>query len=239
LSGRVLRKTVATEQPAISNSLDRLPDTKMPALDALKGDVEITVSSDPDKPAGRGLIKKSLLVSRNDSGAVPLQPGDLIHFHVTLKRPAYVYLIWIDSEGQTTPLYPWDAVRSTASWNAPLLNVRKIDDLHFPPDLNVGLPVEGTPGMQHVVLLARTEPLESPGAFFQNALKNLPPTPISNNREVAYLEWSPLDGSQFLLRGIGSGKPKAFDAPVLNQLKERLQDKFELIKVWRFAQIEE
>jgi len=57
---------------------------------------------------------------------------------------------------------------------------------------------------------------------------------------VAYLEWSPAQGSQLReLRGIAPGKTKEFDAPVFNVLKERLQKDFELITVWRFAQVAE
>jgi tRNA A-37 threonylcarbamoyl transferase component Bud32 len=215
---------------------------KGPAPQPLKGNVEIMVWSDPASLArGIGTAKNGVPVSQADSGALPLQNGELVHLHATLNRPAYVYLIWIDSEGKTIPLYPWDADRSDALWEAPLLkdSAAPTKEVHCPQVSNQGFAAVGVPGMQHVVLLARTTPLESPARTLQSALKDLPASPLANSREVAYLEWSPSNGSHVMeLRGIAPGKTKEFDAPVFNQLKDRLQKDFELIKVWRFAQID-
>lgn len=210
---------------------------------ALKGSVEITVWSNPGKTQGRlQPVKNGVPVSRADSGALPLQNGELVHLHATLNRPAYAYLLWVDSDGRTIPLYPWDADHSDALWEAPLQKdaATPITDIHCPKASNRGFAAIGTPGMQHVVLLARSTPLESPSAVLQAALKDLPSSPMSSSREVAYLEWSPFEGNQITeLRGIAPGKTNEFDAPVFNVLRERLQKDFELIKVWRFAQIAE
>jgi serine/threonine protein kinase len=214
-----------------------------PAPVPLKGRLEILVWSDPAQPGrGVGTAKNGLPVSRAESGALPLQNGELVHLQATLNRPAYVYLVWIDSDGKAIPLYPWDSDHSEALWDAPLLKDarRPTERISCPRASTRGFTAVGNPGMQHVVLLARSTPLASPSRTLQAALADLPSTPLNNKNEVAYLEWSPLDGSHVAeLRGIAPGKTREFDAPVFNVLKERLQNEFELINVWRFAQIAE
>ena len=225
------------QQSAVAN---QLPQT-IP-LSPLKGDVEITIWSDPEKPEQIGNVKNGVPISKVDLGALPLRNGELVHLHVTLNRPAFVYLFWIDSDGQTTPLYPWDADHSKAAWAAPLLkeSATPTAQVHCPADSNRGFGLLGAPGMQHVLLLARSTPLAAPEKSLQAAFANLPTSPLTNRREVAYLEWSPASGSEVrVLRGIEPGKTKQFSAPVFDQLRARLQSDFELIKVWRFAQVEE
>jgi hypothetical protein len=48
-------------------------------------------------------------VAMHDPAARPMRPGDLIRVKAELNRPAYVYLVWIDSAGEVTPMYPWIA----------------------------------------------------------------------------------------------------------------------------------
>lgn len=227
------------------NEFDSLPhaNPRLPAPAALKGEVEITVWSDPDKIArGVGVVKSGVPVSRSDSGALPLQNGELVHLQARLNRPAYVYLVWIGSDGRTIPLFPWDADHSEALWDAPLVKEAGMpsDNVNCPGASNRGFVATGSPGMQHVVLLARSSPLEAPGKKLRAALADLPACPLVNSREVAYLEWSRSAGSKVReLRGIIPGKTKEFNAPVFDILKERLEGDFELIKVWRFAQVDE
>jgi tRNA A-37 threonylcarbamoyl transferase component Bud32 len=239
------RDRAAGGRPREQAGIDSLPSANpgRPAPPPLKGNLEITVWSDPEQVArGIDTVKNGLPVSRADSGALPLQNGELVHLHAKLNRPACVYLIWIDSEGKTIPLYPWDSDRSEALWDAPLLKeaAKPTEVIDCPRASNRGFTAVGAQGMQHVVLLARSTPLDSPGKTLQSLLANLPKSPVNNRREVAYLEWSPAQGSQLReLRGIAPGKTKEFDAPVFNVLKERLQKDFELITVWRFAQVAE
>jgi hypothetical protein len=43
-----------------------------------------------------------------DPGALPVQSGGAMSIDVDLAQPAFIYLIWINSEGQILPLYPWN-----------------------------------------------------------------------------------------------------------------------------------
>ena len=103
----------------------------------------------------KAVEKRSLRLEQK--GALPLRNGELVRVEATLSRPAYVYLVWIDSNGQTTPLYPWNAETSTAGWDAPLLSGsrRAVTTLQLPRSATRGFEAVGEPGMQHVVLLAR------------------------------------------------------------------------------------
>src|SRR5262249_36584151 len=79
-------------------------------------------------------------------------------FQITarLNRPAYVYLIWIDSTGAAQPVYPWqpgDWTRCPAE--------EPVAHLLLPhPDASYGTwPLHGPAGVDTLVLLARDTPL--------------------------------------------------------------------------------
>jgi hypothetical protein len=198
----------------------------------------VTVSNDSQDKA---VEKRSLRLEQK--GALPLRNGELVRVEATLSRPAYVYLVWIDSNGQTTPLYPWNAETSAAGWDAPLLSGsrRAVTTLQLPRSANRGFEAVGAPGMQHVVLLARDAPLAIP-ATLREQLGQLPPSPLTDARELSYLEWSAGDGASLgKLRGVAGGVTKEIRAftPTLNLIRERLRDEFQFIKVVRFAQVTE
>src|SRR5439155_15524501 len=41
-------------------------------------------------------------------GALPVQSGGAMAIDVELDEPAFIYLVWINSEGNVLPLYPWN-----------------------------------------------------------------------------------------------------------------------------------
>ena len=43
----------------------------------------------------------------SEPGALPVRSTDGIQFRVKLSKPAYIYLIWFYSDGETVPVYPW------------------------------------------------------------------------------------------------------------------------------------
>src|SRR5262249_21435455 len=71
-----------------------------PVASAPKGAIDIGVwRTGPDGAAAR--------LRLTDPGALPLKPGDQFRIEATTDRPAYLYLFWIDTEGKTVPVYPW------------------------------------------------------------------------------------------------------------------------------------
>jgi hypothetical protein len=192
----------------------------------------------------------------------PLFNGQRVQLRVKLDAPAYVYIIWIGSDGKADPIYPWDFGHSKAGWKAPLVRESESasDEIRCPAEEKKAFRAAAGPaGMQHVVILARTTPLE-PAGTLQSAFADLPHSPLTADRDVArYFDWSGGERVRCgLVRGLDRslaagelvdlgeadevGDPADFDEsnePVLQLLKSRLQKfKFDLIKVWRFAQTE-
>src|SRR5439155_19645794 len=82
------------------------PDTGAP----LHGTIDVRVwrkdQKDQFDPSDRKF--KGAGVRLNHPGALPLRPGDGMRIEVQLNRPAYVYVVWLDTDGKATPLFPWD-----------------------------------------------------------------------------------------------------------------------------------
>jgi hypothetical protein len=66
---------------------------------SLKGylDVRVTEKGNP--------LKERLLL--HQAGALPLRPGDVMEYEVGVNRPAYLYVVYLDTRGEATPLFPW------------------------------------------------------------------------------------------------------------------------------------
>jgi hypothetical protein len=87
-------------------------------------------------------------------GALPLRPGDLLHIEARLNRPAYLYVVWLDSQGKATPVYPWQD-----DWRNRPAGEQPRDRLEL-PEGGRGAPLDkGPSGVETLLLLARDEPL--------------------------------------------------------------------------------
>jgi len=75
---------------------------------------------------------------------------------VKLNRPAYLYVLWVDTEGKVGPVYPW----VKGDWGR-RREERPRDELSLPEEDAGGVyPVDpGEPGMETLLLLAREAPL--------------------------------------------------------------------------------
>jgi hypothetical protein len=65
----------------------------------LKGYLDVRVTEEGN-PRREGLLL-------HQPGALPLRPGDVMDYEVKVNRPAYLYLVYLDSKGGATPLFPW------------------------------------------------------------------------------------------------------------------------------------
>ena len=72
------------------------PGTPLPA--ALHAELEIFVWKKDDKESKRKL---------SDAGVLPLQAGDDVQIVAKTNRPAYLYLVQVESSGDIAPMYPW------------------------------------------------------------------------------------------------------------------------------------
>jgi hypothetical protein len=89
-------------------------------------------------------------------GALPLRAGDYIRVEAVSSRPAYLYVIYLDAQGEAAPLFPW------RDWDDRPAE-QKRSHLHLPEDpLKDGVPLtQGPSGIEAVLLLAREEPLSA------------------------------------------------------------------------------
>jgi hypothetical protein len=101
--------------------------------------------------------EKSRSLELRDPDAVPLRAGDLIRIDASANRPAYLYLVNLDSTGKALPLYPW----RDGDWRK-RREERPLQTLSL-PDSSTGsraAPLSSSPdGTESIVLLARDRPL--------------------------------------------------------------------------------
>jgi serine/threonine-protein kinase len=213
-----------------------------PQNEPLKGDLLVTVSTDPEKPHRPEAVKRRIPVER--PAALPVRNGELVHLEVRLNRPAYVYLLWVDSRGDIQPAYPWDIAGSELGWRAPWVRDGKESRavVHCPADEGRGLIVEGPPGLETAVLLARSTPLPE-DVNLEQLVGKLPPCPHQDPREVVWLGLEPGEllarhERPPLNRGLKAGQSREMDASVFELLEKRLRPRFELLKAVRFAHAE-
>jgi serine/threonine protein kinase len=123
------------------------PNNRVVTRTALTAKLDVRVWKNRDTSRGLAL---------GDPGALPLQAGDLIRFEVRLDRPGYVYLIYVDANGQATPLYPW----RRDSWDECRPETAR-DRLDLPDDpaKDAGPLSPGPSGIEAVLMLVRDKPL--------------------------------------------------------------------------------
>jgi hypothetical protein len=176
-----------------------------------------------------------------EDGAVPVQEDDMIQIEATLSRPAHAYLLWIDGKGVVTPLYPWndgDKIRVEGVAAAPPVLARTKRVLN-PNRASKGWPVDDTPGLDTILLLARPEPWPA-GRDLAALLGKVPAAPLHDPGEVVVRGW---DGGRALtpapsldLRRAPKKEAQEIDDQLV-QLVDRLGGDFELIRAVRFAHV--
>jgi hypothetical protein len=172
----------------------------------------------------------------DEPGALPLREKDWVHVEVRLNQPAYVYLLWLESQGDVTPLYPWndDKIVHAASVPPPRRPPARI--VHSPKRVTRGWPADDGEGLETVLLLARRTPFPADQSVMK-LIGKVPSAKLNDPHELSLLS---LDRSRAVgqidfsdNRGIKK-KAEEIDAPML-QLMGRLRGDFELIRAVRFA----
>jgi serine/threonine protein kinase len=142
---------------------------------ALKGSIDVVVT-EPGNP-------RRHLLHLHDPAARPLQKGDEVRVVAELNRPAYLYVLWIDTRGKVGPVYPWLG----GEWERPEQE-RAVQRLSLPEKPGDIWPIKpGPAGMEALVLLAREAPL-SPEVDLAKALGDLGPQPLLDEMDVAWFE---------------------------------------------------
>ena len=163
-----------------------------------------------------------------------MQHGDQIRVNVQLNEAAFLYLVWIDSEGQATPVYPWEP----GNWQSRPNEERKTQTLSLPEIGDHGWPLTGAAGMETLVVLARDTPCRG-DQDLRNAFENLPLQPMQDPRSIAWFrDGKMLTEKQDRLRGPSFFDEARIDDPLLETqriLYDRLHAEFELVTAVSFA----
>jgi hypothetical protein len=191
----------------------------------LTGDLSVRIW-DPKNSARRG-------ISFNSPGALPLRHGDQIRIEVRMNRPAYLYLIWIDTNGAAIPVYPWDPVQwKREYWTLRRPNVEHpVDSLSLPDTKgnDYGWTVETGIGFETLVLLARDKPLPK-DVSLGNLFSGLPAQNVRNAQSFVWLE--PTERARD--RGVNFSKLQKIDDSTLelkSLLEQRLKPHFPLVRL--------
>jgi hypothetical protein len=163
----------------------------------------------------------------HEPGALPMPTKTHLYLEARLRRPAYVYLVWIDTEGKLYPMHGWQK----GSWK-PDGSLAPADRVELPV-AGKAIPLEGAAGTETVVLLARERPLteDEPPLFraekveaFKGNLSRMPRDP-----RQCYV--FPAVG----LRGPGAAEAISDPVELLHDALRDLCGQFDLVKAVSFA----
>ncbi|MBN9119320.1 MAG: DUF4384 domain-containing protein, partial [Planctomycetes bacterium] len=118
-----------------------------------------------------------VLVNRNSRwvpvvhpDALPIKHGDHIKVPVQLDRPAYLYVFWVDPDGETFPIHPWrDGWGTRPNKEAPVSGLVLPEGRDYTIDPN-----KPTVGVTTMVAFASPEPLKLSDADFRAWFRDLP-----------------------------------------------------------------
>jgi serine/threonine protein kinase len=167
----------------------------------------------------------------NDPAALPLKGGDMLRLVVQINRPAYLYVLWIDTEGEVAPLYPWqdnDWARRGAEEPRQRLELPEAagEGTNLPPEKQ---------GMDTLLLLVRPRQLPA-DVDLRQRLANLPRQGLLDLRAAAWFENGRLVEDE-VDRAPQFGASRKVDELVQTQalLHEKLADLFVYTRAVCFA----
>jgi serine/threonine-protein kinase len=206
------------------------PRTAEETAAPLSGELIVSVWS-PD-----GVTKYGLKVG--EPGSLPVRNEERLRAEARLNQPAHVYLLWIDSEGVVTPLYPWNTgsriVHKSLAAAPPEHSPQSV--VQSPGAADAGWRVLGKSGLDTILLLARRTPLRADSRL-DEVVGPLTPTRAHNPREWAIRGFDSGQEIRFLNLGDNRAPDEEaarIDDPLL-RLMGKLGEYFETIRAVRFA----
>jgi tRNA A-37 threonylcarbamoyl transferase component Bud32 len=171
-----------------------------------------------------------------DPGALPVRNGEWLRLEAQLNRPGYVYLLWADSEGRVSPLYPWNSEKIIHDLQTPPPEQPPRQAVTSPAREKEGWRIEGKSGLETLLLLARETPWPWETRL-ADVVGKLPAVPLRDPLELAvrgYDAGQPV-GTVLEWQNRGPNKDaEEIDDPLL-QLMDRLRPHFPFIRAVRFA----
>ncbi len=170
-------------------------------------------------------------LSMDEPGALPLHPGDQIRLEITASRPSYLYVVWITSDNEIAPVYPW----SPGKWEERPQQEKPISSVSLPEGVDTRWPMKGPDGMETLVLLGRDTPLPD-DVDLKQLVSGFPKQQIRDPCAIVWLDSGRVAGP--MQRGPEFLDPRKADDPVAEAqrfLLERLQPHFQLVRAVSFA----
>lgn len=149
-----------------------------------------------------------------------LRHDDQVRVEARMNRQGYLYILWIDSAGKVQPLYPWEP----GDWDRRPTREKSVQEISLPEQADLGWPIEGSSGMETLVLMARESPF-SDGQIreLRSQLNGLPKQPAQNAGAIVdFLNGQIVSVEQDRNRGPKLFDPQKIDDPLL-QTQARLQ----------------
>jgi serine/threonine protein kinase len=180
----------------------------------LKGWIDVTVWATKAGPRRR--------INRPEN--LPVRPGEFLRIEMEVNRPAYLYLVWLDTEGKATPLFPWE----DEDWNKrPVEKPRT--RLSLPEGEGQVAPIGGGPrGIESLLLLARETPLPA-DANLPAIFAGLPRQERPDVAASAWFENGELVRNELDRGAVKLGQAAASDDPILRTqalLRTKLNELF-------------
>jgi hypothetical protein len=153
--------------------------------------------------------RRSQWYSVRQAWVLPLRNGDLIRIEIQCHPAQWLYVMWRDLAGVTTPLYPWRDGRWTERTPE-----QAREKLRIPSErLDFGLPIQlSTVGHEWLLVGCRPHRLKN-GVALGDILSGIPPLHLPNDVAVGLS----LDRAEYLVqpRGVEANAPVHIPDPVL------------------------
>jgi hypothetical protein len=188
------------------------------------------------RPLSRGVQSRPF----EEKGALPVRAGGIMSLEVQLNQPAFAYLIWLDSEGQVLPLYPWNTKELEIKDIDQPPPLRRAAKLIYSPLLGGGWTFGSQGGLETVLLVARRTPLPEATKLGPLLAPIPPPAKLRHPEELVVFgcDQSATTVSTLLAKNRGNETEAALADEALRELLLRLAPHFEFVRAVRFAHAE-
>jgi hypothetical protein len=182
-----------------------------PAPEPFRGWIDAQVWDDKDAE------RQGLRLHQNR--ALPLRPNDKLRITAGLNRPGYLYVVWLDSRGRATPVYPWQAPnpdQDFPDWGDWPDQEEPRKWLTLPDDpKGAGSLGDGPSGMETLLLMVRSEPWPRDRKM-ETLFAGLPEQPgLPDPQERAWFENGRLVLDELDRAPVKFGRPQAPNDPVV------------------------
>lgn len=224
LAGSVLAWIVWPGRPPVPPIFATPPTGKVFDARPLTGKVTMQLSDEKNPHRSAPNVE--------DLGDRTLAVGDQLLFDAEVNRPAYLYVIWIDTEGKPYPLYPWVG----GDWGRRLAPEKPTTHLILPVSEGDLLEVtKGPAGKDTIMMLARETPLPA-GVDLPALLAGLPRPKPGEGRTLYRIEdWRVIDPPGPSTRGAPAVVPPSSPLRRLGpELKKSLGSHFTMMRGYIF-----